>query len=66
MSPLCESYLTAEQLNRMEPFYPLHVKVSEECYLVQLGSQVPGFAVKQAVIESSRVFFWSKHQKKEF
>ena len=27
MSPLCESYLPHEQLDRMEPFYPLHVKV---------------------------------------
>ena len=27
MSPLCESYVTAEQLNQMEPFYPLHVQV---------------------------------------
>lgn len=25
MSPLCESYLRADQLRRMEPFYPLHV-----------------------------------------
>jgi len=24
MSPLCESYLPAEKLNQMEPFYPLH------------------------------------------
>ena len=36
MSPLCETYLTPGQLNRMEPFYPLHVKVCEKCYLVQL------------------------------
>ena len=27
MSPLCESFLTAEQLNQMEPFYPLRVHV---------------------------------------
>src|SRR6516165_7460736 len=40
MSPLCESYLTAEQLNCMEPFYPLHVMVCQECYLVQLGEYV--------------------------
>jgi hypothetical protein len=40
MSPLCESYLTADQLNRMEPFYPLHVKVCEQCYLVQLEEYV--------------------------
>ncbi len=29
MSPLCESYLTADQANAMEPFYPLHVFVCE-------------------------------------
>jgi hypothetical protein len=40
MSPLCESYLTREQLNHMEPFYPLHVKVWQECFLVQLEQYV--------------------------
>src|SRR5215510_8027338 len=36
MSPLCESYIGPEQLNQMEPFYPLHVYVCEQCFLVQL------------------------------
>ena len=36
MSPLCESILPHDQLNAMEPFYPLHVLVCERCYLVQL------------------------------
>jgi len=40
MSPLCESYLTLDQLNRLEPFYPLHVQVCEACYLVQLEEYV--------------------------
>lgn len=40
MSPLCESYLTAAQLNQMEPFYPLHVFVCENCFLVQLQEYV--------------------------
>lgn len=40
MSPLCESYRTREQLNQMEPFYPLHVKVCEQCFLVQLQQYV--------------------------
>jgi SAM-dependent methyltransferase len=40
MSPLCESFLAAGQLNQMEPFYPLHVKVCEKCYLVQLEEYV--------------------------
>jgi hypothetical protein len=40
MSPLCESFLSAEQLNQMEPFYPLHVYVCAECFLVQLEEYV--------------------------
>jgi hypothetical protein len=40
MSPLCESYLGREQLNRMEPFYPLHVKVCAECFLAQVETYV--------------------------
>ena len=43
MSPLCESYLSASQLNQMEPFYPLHVRVCGKCFLVQLrGIRQPG------------------------
>ena len=41
-SPLCESFLTAEQLNLMEPFYPLHAYVCAECFLVQLQEYVTG------------------------
>jgi hypothetical protein len=40
MSPLCESYLREDQLNHMEPFYPLHVRVCDKCYLVQLEEYV--------------------------
>ena len=40
MSPLCESFLTAEQVNQMEPFYPLHVWVCERCFLVQVEQYV--------------------------
>ena len=36
MSPLANSYVKPEQLNRMEPFYPLHVFVCAKCLLVQL------------------------------
>jgi SAM-dependent methyltransferase len=41
MSPLCESYVTAEKLSAMEPFYPLVVYVCHECFLVQLEEFVP-------------------------
>ncbi len=40
MSPLCESFLAADQLNRMEPFYPLHARVCSVCFLVQLEQYV--------------------------
>jgi SAM-dependent methyltransferase len=43
MSPLCETYIEPHQLNHMEPFYPLHVWVCHECFLVQLEQYVgPG------------------------
>src|SRR6476661_8081723 len=42
MSPLCESFLAAEQLNAMEPFYPLHLWVCDRCFLVQLEEYVGG------------------------
>lgn len=40
MSPLCESYVAADQLDQMEPFYPLRVFVCDGCFLVQLREYV--------------------------
>jgi SAM-dependent methyltransferase len=40
MSPLCESFLSDVQLDRMEPFYPLHVRICDRCHLVQLPAYV--------------------------
>src|SRR5262245_52469474 len=42
MSPLCESFLPADRLNQMEPFYPLRAWVCERCFLVQLDEYVTG------------------------
>ncbi|MCK5243641.1 MAG: methyltransferase domain-containing protein [Desulfobacterales bacterium] len=36
MSPLSNAYLKKEQLQDMEPFYPLHVRACDSCFLVQL------------------------------
>ncbi|MBE0656971.1 MAG: class I SAM-dependent methyltransferase [Bryobacteraceae bacterium] len=36
MSPLCESYPSAADLHRGETYYPLHVRVCDSCFLVQL------------------------------
>jgi SAM-dependent methyltransferase len=35
-SPLANSFLSADDLRRMEPFYPLHAYLCENCLLVQL------------------------------
>ena len=40
MSPLCERFLAADELDEMEPFYPLHVRICGECLLVQLSAYV--------------------------
>ncbi|MBN1241025.1 MAG: class I SAM-dependent methyltransferase [Gammaproteobacteria bacterium] len=41
MSPLCQTVVRPEQINDMEPFYPLRVYVCGECFLVQLDEYVP-------------------------
>jgi predicted TPR repeat methyltransferase len=40
MSPLCESFLRADQLDQAEAFYPLRVLVCDACHLVQLREYV--------------------------
>jgi SAM-dependent methyltransferase len=40
MSPLCESYVPIDRLDDMEPFFPLHVRVCDDCFLVQLPEYV--------------------------
>ena len=44
-TPLANSYLTAEQLNQGETFFPLHAYVCEACFLVQLGEFAPPEAI---------------------
>ncbi len=36
MSPLCETYPSGAELSRGEKYYPLHVFVCDQCWLVQL------------------------------
>jgi SAM-dependent methyltransferase len=40
LSPLCESYVAAADLNAGETFYPLHAYVCGQCFLVQLEQYV--------------------------
>lgn len=65
MSPLCESYLSMDQLNQMEPFYPLYVYVCDQCYLVQLEEYVtPEHIFTEYAYFSSYATSWLEHVKK--
>lgn len=65
MSPLCESFLPADQLNQMEPFYPLHAYVCESCLLVQLQEYVnPQSIFRDYAYFSSYSTSWLEHSKR--
>jgi SAM-dependent methyltransferase len=62
MSPLCESFVSADQLNQMEPFYPLHAYVCEHCLLVQLKEYVsPEHIFTEYAYFSSYSDSWLQH-----
>ena len=45
LSPLCESFVPSELYDSPEQFIPLHVRICDECLLVQLPSYLPADAV---------------------
>ena len=64
MSPLCESFLTAEQLDSMEPYFPLRAFVCGECFLVQLKEYVsPEHIFREYAYFSSYSTSWVAHAK---
>jgi hypothetical protein len=64
MSPPCENFLAAAQLNRMEAFYPLHVHVCDQCFLVQLEEYIsPQEIFTEYAYFSSYSDSWLAHAK---
>jgi SAM-dependent methyltransferase len=64
MSPLCESFLAAGALDRMEPYYPLRVMVCSDCFLVQLREYVaPEHIFSDYAYFSSYSTSWVAHAK---
>jgi hypothetical protein len=62
MSPLCESYVIGEQLNQVERYYPLHVQVCDQCFLVQLEEYVSAEEIfTEYAYFSSYSDSWLKH-----
>lgn len=63
-SPLSNAYLRKNQLNQMEPFYPLDVYVCSNCYLVQLEEfQSPNQLFNDYAYCSSFSETWLNHAK---
>jgi SAM-dependent methyltransferase len=62
MSPLCETYPSAQDLHRGEMFYPLHAFVCERCLLVQLEEfETPEKIFSDYLYFSSYSDSWLKH-----
>jgi 2-polyprenyl-3-methyl-5-hydroxy-6-metoxy-1,4-benzoquinol methylase len=65
MSPLANSYLTAEQGNQMEPFYPLRALVCSACFLVQLEEfESPDHIFSDYAYFSSYSSSWLEHSER--
>ncbi len=64
MSPPCVSYLEADQLDRGEVFYPLHVRICATCLLVQLPAYLSGEDIfSHYAYHSSHSDSWVAHAK---
>lgn len=62
MSPPCEAFLTIDQTDRMEPYFPLHVLVCDACFLVQLKEYVaPADIFREYAYFSSYSTSWVEH-----
>lgn len=62
VQPLCENYVTPNQLNKMEPTYPIHVNFCKKCFLVQLEESItPKEMYQKYAYFSSSSKGWMKH-----
>ncbi|HEY4215095.1 MAG TPA: class I SAM-dependent methyltransferase [Steroidobacteraceae bacterium] len=65
MSPLCQTHIEPQQLNQMEPFYPLHTWVCGKCFLVQLEEYVaPANIFTEYAYFSSYADSWVEHARR--
>ncbi|PSJ58554.1 class I SAM-dependent methyltransferase [Pseudaminobacter soli (ex Li et al. 2025)] len=65
MSPPCESFLRAEEVDQMEAYFPLKVLVCDRCFLVQLKEYVSPEAIfTEYAYFSSFSTSWVAHAKR--
>ena len=64
MQPLCEERIKPEEINHMEPHFPLKVYVCEKCFLVQVPESVtPDIIYRDYGYYSSYSDTWLEHAK---
>lgn len=60
--PLANSFITPDNANNMEPFYPLHAYVCDKCFLVQVGQfELPDQIFNHYLYFSSYSSSWLSH-----
>ena len=65
MSPLCQTHIRPDQLHEMEPFFPLHAYVCDQCFLVQLQEFVtPDAIFTEYAYFSSYSTSWVEHARR--
>lgn len=62
MSPLANAFIAPEYSNSMEPFYPLHLMICDDCHLVQLEEfETPQKIFDNYLYYSSYSTSWLRH-----
>ena len=65
MQPLCEERVKPDQINQMEPHFPLKLYVCDKCFLVQVPESVtPEYIYRDYGYYSSYSDSWLDHAKK--
>jgi SAM-dependent methyltransferase len=64
-TPLANSYVEADALGRPDPVYPLHARVCDRCFLVQVEDAVPPEAIfSHYAYFSSYATSWVEHARR--
>ena len=65
MQPPCEAFVAADDINQMEPHYPLRALVCSECFLVQIAEHVsPEGIFEEYAYFSSYSDSWVEHARR--
>ncbi len=65
VSPLCQTHIEPGRLNAPEPFFPLHARVCDRCFLVQLDEFVaPADIFSEYAYFSSYADTWVAHARR--